>query len=322
MKKYIVTGGAGFIGSALVRTLLDQGDGEVEVIDNLLTGYESNLAQVRGRIQLHRADIRDRTAIAPLIRGADVVYHLAAIPSVPRSIHDPAPSHEVNIDGTFNVLRAAAEGKAGRVVYAASSSAYGDSETLPKTESMPARPKSPYAVQKLMGEYYAAAFHECFGLKTVALRFFNVYGPRQDPSSPYSGVLSLFMKHLLQRTSPTIFGDGEQSRDFTYVEDVAKLCVKAAQAEGAAGKMYNGGNGGRFTLNFVWDLLQKMEGVQIPAEYGPPREGDVRHSMADTKRAEADLGHAPRFTIEEGLKRTLEWYRTTITSLAETGPAA
>ena len=316
MKKYIVTGGAGFIGSTLVRTLLDQGDGVVEVIDNLLTGYERNLEDVRGRIELHRVDIRDASAIAPLLRGADVVYHLAAIPSVPRSIDDPGPSHEVNIDGAFNVFRAAAEGRVGRVVYAASSSAYGDSETLPKTESMPPRPKSPYAVQKLMGEYYGAAFHECFGLETVALRFFNVYGPRQDPGSAYSGVLSLFMKHVLERSAPTILGDGEQSRDFTYVEDVAELCVKAARAAGAAGKMYNGGNGGRLTLNYVWDLLQKMEGVRIPAKYGPPREGDVRHSMADTRTAVSELGHAPRFTIEEGLKRTLEWYRTTMTPIA------
>jgi nucleoside-diphosphate-sugar epimerase len=313
MKKYIVTGGAGFIGSTLVRTLLDQGDGEVEVIDNLLTGYERNLEEVRERVRLHRVDIRDAAAIAPLVQGADVVYHLAAIPSVPRSIHDPVPSHEINIDGTFNVFRAAAEGRVGRVVYAASSSAYGDSETLPKTESMPARPQSPYAVQKLVGEYYASVFHSCFGLETVALRFFNVYGPRQDPTSAYSGVLSLFMKHLLERTTPTIFGDGEQSRDFTYVEDVATLCVKASRAAGIAGKMYNAGNGGRFTLNFVWDLLQKIEGVHIPASYGPPREGDVRHSMADTRSAQAELGHAPQFTIEEGLKRTLQWYRATTT---------
>jgi UDP-glucose 4-epimerase len=197
-----------------------------------------------------------------------------------------------------------------RVIYAASSSAYGDSEVLPKVETMLPRPKSPYAVQKLVGEHYASVFHSCFGLETVSLRFFNVYGPRQDPSSPYSGVLSLFMKHLLARTSPTIFGDGEQSRDFTYVEDVAALCLKAACAPAvAAGKMYNAGNGGQYTLNRIWDLLQKMEGVQIPAKYGPPRPGDVRHSKADTTAAVADLGHAPRFTIEEGLKRTLEWYR-------------
>jgi len=308
MQKSIVTGGAGFIGSTLVRKLLEDG-AEVAVIDNLLTGNEKNVSEVRDRIAFHRVDIRDFAAIAPVIRGADAVYHLAAIPSVPRSIDDPVPSHEVNIDGTFNVFRAAVEGGARRVVYAASSSAYGDSETLPKVETMIAQPKSPYGVQKLVGEYYASVFHSCFSLETVALRFFNVYGPRQDPSSPYSGVLSLFMKHLLERTSPTIFGDGEQSRDFTYVEDVAELCVKAAKAEGVAGKMYNAGNGGRYTLNFIWDLLQKMEGVKLRAEYGPPRAGDVRHSMADTSAAVRELAHAPRFTFEEGLKRTLEWYR-------------
>jgi UDP-glucose 4-epimerase len=307
MNKYVVTGGAGFIGSTLVRTLLE--DGSVSVIDNLLTGNERNLEEVRGRVEFHRADIRDPDAIAPLIRGADVVFHLAAIPSVPRSIDDPAPSHEVNIDGTFNVFHAAARGGARRIVYAASSSAYGDSETLPKVETMTPRPKSPYAVQKLLGEYYASVFHSCFGLETVALRFFNVYGPRQDPTSPYSGVLSLFMKHLLARTSPTIFGDGEQSRDFTYVEDVAALCVKASRAPGVAGRMFNAGNGCRYTLNLIWDILQKMEGVRIPVKYGPPRAGDVRHSLADTAAAVAELGHAPRFAIEEGLKRTLEWYR-------------
>jgi len=308
MRKSIVTGGAGFIGSALVRKLLAAGS-EVVVIDNLLTGNEKNVSEVRDRIEFHRIDIRDYAAIAPVIRGAGVVYHLAAIPSVPRSIDDPVPSHEVNIDGTFNVFRAAAEGGAGRVVYAASSSAYGDSETLPKIETMLASPKSPYAVQKLLGEYYASVFHSCFGLETVSLRFFNVYGPRQDPSSPYSGVLSLFMKHLLARTRPTIFGDGEQSRDFTYVDDVAALCIKASTAEGVAGQMYNAGNGGCFTLNFIWSVLQRMEGVSLPAQYGPPRAGDVRHSMADTSTAARDLGHAPQVTIEEGLKRTLEWYR-------------
>ena len=306
-KKYVVTGGAGFIGSSLVRTLVRHGD--VSVIDNLLTGFEGNLDEVRSEIQFHRADIRDAAAVAPLLRGADTVFHLAAIPSVPRSIDDPVPSHEVNIDGTFNVFRAAAQGGARRIVYAASSSAYGDTPTLPKTETMPPQPKSPYAVQKLVGEYYASVFHSCFHIETVALRFFNVYGPRQDPSSPYSGVLSLFMKHLLARTSPTIFGDGEQTRDFTYVEDVAELCFKAAHAEGVAGNMYNAGNGGRHSLNRVWKLLQRIEGVEIAPCYGPPRPGDVRDSMADTTRAAADLGHAPRFSIEEGLKRTLEWYR-------------
>ncbi len=309
VKKFVVTGGAGFIGSTLVRTLIPLGS--VSVIDNLLTGYERNIEEVRSCIEFHRADIRDAAQIAPLLKDADTVFHLAAIPSVPRSISDPIPSHEVNIDGTFNVFRAASQAGVRRVVYAASSSAYGDTPTLPKTESMTPQPKSPYAAQKLMGEYYASVFHSCFGLEAVSLRFFNVYGPRQDPSSPYSGVLSVFMKNLLQRTSPTIFGDGEQTRDFTYVEDVANLCVKAAQAQGVAGKVYNAGNGGRYSLNHLWDLLQKIEGVQIPSQFGPPRAGDVRDSMADTAAAVADLGHSPRFSIEEGLRRTLEWYRQT-----------
>jgi UDP-glucose 4-epimerase len=311
--KFVVTGGAGFIGSTLVRTLLAKhgGRGSVAVIDNLLTGHESNLDEVRRGIEFHKVDIRDAAAVAPLMAGVDTVFHLAAIPSVPRSIADPVPSHEVNIDGTFNVFRACAEAGVRRIVYAASSSAYGDTPTLPKTESMIPMPKSPYAAQKLMGEYYASVFHSCFGVETVALRFFNVYGPRQDPTSPYSGVLSLFMKHLLARTAPTIFGDGEQTRDFTYVEDVAELCSKAAEAPGVAGKMFNAGNGGRFSLNTIWEMLQKIEGVRVEPKYGPPRVGDVQDSMADTVRAKAELGHSPRFTMEEGLRRTLEWYRAT-----------
>jgi len=310
--KFVVTGGAGFIGSALVRTLLGHGlpgQSRVAVIDNLLTGNEANLKEVRGQIEFHSLDIRNAAAIEPVIRGADTVFHLAAIPSVPRSIDDPVPSHEVNIDGTFNVLLASARGGVRRVVYAASSSAYGDTEVLPKTETMAPLPKSLYAVQKLFGEYYASVFHSCYGLEAVSLRFFNVYGPRQDPTSPYSGVLSLFMKHLLARTSPTIFGDGEQSRDFTYVDDVTELCWKASQASGVAGKMYNAGNGNQYTLNHVWKLLQQMEGVSLPSKLAPSRAGDVRHSKADTAAAVRDLGHAPKVTIEEGLRRTLEWYR-------------
>jgi nucleoside-diphosphate-sugar epimerase len=311
MKKYVVTGGAGFIGSTLVRTLLEAG-GQVAVIDNLLSGHEKNLAEIRDRIELHTLDIRDGAAIAPVIEGADTVFHLAAIPSVPRSIDQPRPSHEVNIDGTFEVFDAAVKGKVRRLVYAASSSAYGDSETLPKIETMLAKPKSPYAVQKYVGELYASVYASCFGLETVALRFFNVYGPRQDPSSAYSGILSLFMKHLIARTSPTIFGDGHQSRDFTYVEDVAALCLKAAHAPGVSGRMFNAGNGGRYTLNEIWAMLQQREGVEIPLKYGPPRAGDVRHSMADTTAAQAALGHAHQFTIQAGLEKTLAWYKESL----------
>jgi UDP-glucose 4-epimerase len=313
MSRSIVTGGAGFIGSALALFLLRQGQA-VEVIDNLSTGRRRNLADIADRIVFHEADIRHYDAIAPLIAKADYVFHLGALPSVPKSILDPVPSHESNIDGTFNVLRAAAQGKAGRVIYAASSSAYGDTEVLPKIESMTPRPKSPYAIQKLVGEYYASVFPQCFGLETVSLRFFNVYGPRQDPSSVYSGVLSIFMKCLIEKRSPTIYGDGEQSRDFTFVEDVVELLWKAARAPHVSGRTYNAGNGGRYTLNETWALLQKIAGVEVPAVYGPPRAGDVRHSQADTAAAVRDLGHTPRFTFEQGLRETFEWYKKSIDS--------
>jgi len=309
MSHYVVTGGAGFIGSAIVRSLLREGARRVVVIDNLLTGRESNLEEVRRAIDFQRADIRNYEEIAPIIRGAAVVFHEAAIPSVPRSIDDPLPSHEVNCTGTFNVLSAARDGAVGRVVYAASSSAYGDTDVLPKEESMAPRPKSPYALQKLVGEYYANIFYGVYGLETVSLRYFNVYGPRQDPSSAYSGVLSLFMKAVLERKPPVIFGDGEQSRDFTYVEDVAELNLKAARAQGVSGKVYNGGNGGRVTLNQAWALLQRLEGVEIAATHGPSRAGDVRDSQADITAAVRDLGHAPKFSFEEGMGLTLEWYR-------------
>ncbi len=310
MRGYLVTGGAGFIGSALVRGLLGQGAGRVAVVDNLLTGHARNLDEIRGAVDFHRADIRDYDATRAAMQGIDVVFHEAAIPSVPRSIHEPVPSHEVNIDGTFNVLRAAKSAGVRRVVYAASSSAYGDTDVLPKVETMIPNPKSPYAAQKLMGEYYMSVWASCFGMETVSLRYFNVYGPRQDPSSAYSGVLSLFMKAVLERNSPTIFGDGEQSRDFTYVEDVVALNIKAAEAPtSVSGRVYNGGNGGRITLNQAWALLQKIEGVGIAAKYGPPRAGDVRDSQADTTAACRDLGHDPKFTFEQGMRATLEWYR-------------
>lgn len=309
MSHYVVTGGAGFIGSAIVRRLLKEGARKIVVIDSLLTGKESNLEEVRGSIEFERADLRNYEEIAPLIRGAAVVFHEAAIPSVPRSIDDPVPSHEININGTFNVLRAAREGGAGRVVYAASSSAYGDTEVLPKVESMTPSPKSPYALQKLVGEYYCNIFSGVYGLETVALRYFNVYGPRQDPTSPYSGVLSVFIKAILERRSPTIFGDGEQSRDFTYVDDVAELNLKAARAKNVSGRVINGGNGGRITLNQAWALLQKIEGVEIPAVYAAQRAGDVRDSQAETATAIRELGHEPKFPFDEGMRLTLEWYR-------------
>jgi UDP-glucose 4-epimerase len=310
MNKCVVTGGAGFIGSALVRALLRDGVPRVTVIDNLLTGREQNLSDVWPNVEMHSADVRHYDEIAPIIGGADVVFHLAAIPSVPRSINEPLLSHQVNVDGTFEVLRASVEGGVGRLVYAGSSSAYGDTDVLPKVETMLPNPKSPYAAQKLLGEYYASVFAACYNIETVSLRFFNVYGPRQDPSSPYSGVLSLFMKSLIERSSPTIYGDGEQSRDFTYVDDVAALCIKAAHAPGVSGKTYNAGNGNRYTLNYTWGLLQKIAGISLPANYDSPRPGDIRDSQADTTRAQAELDHLPKFSFEEGLRLTLEWYRS------------
>jgi UDP-glucose 4-epimerase len=316
MNPYVVTGGAGFIGSALVRALLAVGH-HVQVIDNLSTGSLDNLEEVANRITVFEYDICDYNRIAPVIAGAQCVFHLAAIPSVPQSILDPVSSHETNINGTFNVFRAAAEGKAGRVIYAASSAAYGDSGVLPKVETMAPQPKSPYALQKLVGEYYGRVFSECFGLETVALRFFNVFGPRQDPGSPYSGVLSIFLNCLLERRPPTIFGDGEQSRDFIYVEDVVGLLLKASESPDLSGRVFNAGNGERITLNQTWQLMQKMEGVQLAAKYAPARVGDVRDSQADIAAAVRDLGYAPRFTFAEGLRLTLEWYRSMRVAVAK-----
>jgi nucleoside-diphosphate-sugar epimerase len=304
-----VTGGAGFIGSQLVRTLLANGADRVVVVDNLLSGHEKNLREVRENVDFHQVDIRDYDAVLRATRDCATIYHLAAIASVPRSIDEPVPSHDVNINGTFNVFRAAHENKAGRVVYAASSSAYGDTDVLPKTESMNPSPKSPYALQKLVGEYYGAVFSSCFSLDTVSLRFFNVYGPRQDPNSAYSGVLSIFMRCILENRSPSIYGDGEQSRDFTYVEDVTNLLFKASTAQHVSGKVFNAGNGGRFTLNHVWKTLNQITGSNIAVKYGEPRVGDVRDSQADTTAAVRELGHAPQFTLEEGLRRTFEWYK-------------
>jgi UDP-N-acetylglucosamine/UDP-N-acetyl-alpha-D-glucosaminouronate 4-epimerase len=310
MKPYVVTGGAGFIGSALVRALLTAGH-RVHVIDNLSTGSLDNLEEVANHITVSEYDICDYNRIAPIIAGAPRVFHLAAVASVPKSIIDPVPSHDTNINGTFNVFRAAAEGKAGRVVYAASSAAYGDSAVLPKVETMAPQPKSPYALQKLVGEYYGSVFSNCFDLETISLRFFNVFGPRQDPGSPYSGVLSIFMNCLLEGRAPTIFGDGEQSRDFIYVEDLVALLLKASDSQGLSGMVFNAGNGQRITLNQTWELLQKMEGVRLPAKYAPARTGDVRDSQADIAAAVHSLEYAPRFTFEQGLRETLEWYRFT-----------
>jgi len=310
MKNVLVTGGAGFIGSALVRGLLaEPGVERIVVFDDLSTGKEANLAEVADRIEFQQGDIRDYGALEKAFEGMDVVFHEAAIASVPKSIEDPQMCHEVNVDGTFNVLRAAVERKVRRVLFAASAAAYGNAPELPKREDMLPDPRSPYAVHKLAGEMYLRTFWESYGLETVALRYFNVFGPRQDPKSPYSGVLSIFADRLLAGKAPTIFGDGLQSRDFIFVENIVQANLLAARAPDAAGKLYNCGCGGRVTLNEVWDTMQKIAGVDLPAQYGPDRAGDVRDSQADISRAQRDLGFEPKIGFEEGLRTTLDWVR-------------
>lgn len=310
MRNVLVTGGAGFIGSALVRGLLSlPGVQRVTALDLLTTGKRENLAEVADRIELVEGDIRDRAVLGEATRGVDTVFHLAAVASVPQSIHEPDYAHEVNLDGTFRVLRAAVEGGVRRVVFAASAAAYGNAPELPKREDMLPDPQSPYAVQKLAGEAYLRTFHDCYGLETASLRFFNVYGPRQDPSSPYSGVLSIFADCLLARRAPTIFGSGEQSRDFIFVEDIVQGLLLAAGSPQAPGRLYNLGTGRRASLNEVWSTMQRIEGVELPAMHGREREGDVQHSEADITRARRELGFDPKVSLEDGLRRTLEWIR-------------
>ena len=314
MSRFLVTGGAGFIGSHLVDTLVNQGEA-VRVVDDLSTGHKRNLAGHGAKdVEFVKGDLAVPGVAKAAVQDIDFVLHIAAIPSVPRSIAEPELSHDVNVNGTFNVFLAAHRQGLKRVVYAASSSTYGDTPTLPKTESMLPNPKSPYAVQKLLGEYYGKTFWEVYGLETVSLRYFNVFGPRQDPGSPYSGVLSVFCKAILEGRAPTIFGDGEQSRDFTYVDNVVRLNLLAARSANVAGKVYNGGIGGRYSLNETWSLLGKIAGMRIEPEFSPARDGDVRDSQAEIAAARRDLGYDPVVGFEEGLRRTLDWYREAATA--------
>src|SRR5271157_1189852 len=310
MAKYLVTGAAGFIGSSLVRALLERGD-EVRGIDNFATGRRENLTEVLSRMDFREADILDLDAMHKACAGVDYVLHEAAIPSVPKSVLDPLGSNRANVDGTVNVLVAARDAKVKRVVYAASSSAYGDTPTLPKHEDMRPDPISPYAVAKLAGEHYMVSFYRCYGLETVCLRYFNVFGPRQDPSSPYSGVLAKFIKAMLRGEQPTIFGDGEQSRDFTYIDNAvaANLLVCQAPAAQVAGQVFNIAAGRRATLNETFELLQDITGYSGAPKYAPERGGDIKHSLADISKAEAGLGYKPSVNFEEGLRRTVEWYQ-------------
>ena len=307
MPNYLVTGGAGFIGSHMVEALRRRGD-RVRVVDNLVTGHRHNLAHI-DEVEFIDADLADLEVARRAMDGIEYVLHQAAIPSVPRSIEDPVTSNRANIDAALNVLVAARDAGVKRVVYAGSSSAYGNSATLPKREDMPTAPLSPYALQKLVAEQYMQMFTTLYGLSTVTIRYFNVFGPRQDPSSPYSGVISLFVRHALEGRAPTIHGDGEQTRDFTYVANVVDGALRAATAPAeASGQVINVATGHRISLNDLWRTLQRITGSALTPTYGAPRAGDVRDSLADISKAERLLGYRPVVDLETGLKSTLEWF--------------
>jgi UDP-glucose 4-epimerase len=310
MAIYLITGVAGFIGSSLARAVLERG-GEVVGFDNFSTGKKENLTDVLDRIKFHEADLLDLDALHRACEGVDYVFHEAAVPSVPRSVKDPIGNNRANVDGTLNVLVAARDAKVKRVVYAASSSAYGDTPTLPKREDMSPNPISPYATAKLAGEYYMTSFYRCYGLQTVCLRYFNVFGPRQDPSSPYSGVLAKFITQMLAGEQPTIFGDGKHSRDFTYIDNVVEANLLASQAESSevAGRVFNVATAQRTELYETFELLKRLTGYSGDVKYAPERSGDVKHSLADISRAEKHLGYKPKVNFEEGLARTIAWYR-------------
>ena len=310
MSLYLITGVAGFIGSSLARAVLSRGD-QVRGVDNLSTGNRENISDILDRIDFREADIVDLDAMHKSCAGVDFVLHQAAIPSVPKSVLDPLGSNRANIDGTVNVLVAARDAKVKRVVYAASSSAYGDTPTLPKHEEMKPDPISPYAVAKLASEQYMISFYRCYGLETVCLRYFNIFGPRQDPSSPYSGVLAKFITQMLRDEQPTINGDGEQSRDFTYIDNAveANLLACTAPATKAAGQMFNVATGRRVTLNETFHLLQSLTSYTGKPKHGPERGADIKHSLADISKAEAGLGYKPKVDFEEGLRRTVDWYQ-------------
>lgn len=307
--RYLVTGGAGFIGSNIVDELIRRGH-EVVVLDDLSTGKEANLAAVRQKIDFRTGSITNLDTLKSACQGTDYVIHLAARTSVPKSVKDPLESNHVNIDGTLNVLVAARDAKVKRFVFAASSSAYGETPTLPKIESMQPAPISPYGVTKYVGELYAQVFGRVYGLENACIRYFNVFGPRQDPTSQYSGVLSRFMLAVIKGERPVIYGDGEQTRDFTYVANVVDETLRACEAKSASGMVFNGGTGARITLNEVLKLLGKITGRQIQARYDPPRNGDIRDSQADISLARKVLGYEPLVYFEEGLKRTWEWYKS------------
>ena len=307
MSHYLVTGGAGFIGSHLTAELVRRGH-TVRVVDSLVTGKRANLDHISG-VEFIEGDLTDLEVARAAVAGCEYVLHQAAIPSVPRSVQDPITSHRANVDATVNVLVAARDAGVNRLVFAGSSSAYGDTPVLPKHEEMPANPLSPYALQKVIGEQYLRMFTRLYGLETVSIRYFNVFGPRQDPSSPYSGVISVFASALLEKRAPTIYGDGEQTRDFTYVDNVVDGVLRACGAPQASGEIINVATGSRISLKALFYAIRDLVGGRVEPAYGEPRPGDVRDSQADIRKAREMLGYEPIVAFEEGLARTIAWYR-------------
>jgi len=307
--KCLVTGGAGFIGSNLADELIRQG-AKVKIIDNLITGFRENLEEIKGDFDFIEGDINDAAIIAKAVEGVEIIFHQAALPSVPRSVADPRETHQACVNGTLNVLMTAKEKGVKRVIYAASSSAYGDQPVSPKHEAMRPDPLSPYAVAKLVGEYYASVFYRTYGLETLALRYFNVFGPRQNPSSQYSGVISRFVDALAKGESPIIYGDGEQTRDFTYVANVVDANIKAAQTNKGIGDVMNVANGEAISLNELFKVLQGLlERQNVKVKYEAPRKGDILHSLADNSRAVENLGYKKIIGLEDGLSKTIDWWR-------------
>ena len=318
--RYLVTGGAGFIGSNTVDELVQRGH-SVVVLDDFSAGKEENLAEIRNKITIIKGSIADIEVVRKAMHEAEFVLHLAARTSVPRSVKDPLETNRVNVEGTLNVLVAAKEFKVKRVVFAASSSAYGETPTLPKIETMQPVPISPYGVSKYVGELYGQAFLKCYGLETVSLRYFNIFGPRQDPSSPYSGVLAKFCTAFLEDTEPVVFGDGEQTRDFTFVDNAVHANLLACEAPNVAGKVFNVGCGDRISLNQVLAALRKVTEKPLRASYAPPREGDIRDSQADISEARRYLGYEPQVAFAYGLQLTFDWYRYSQQKAAAKEPA-
>jgi nucleoside-diphosphate-sugar epimerase len=308
MANYLVTGGAGFIGSSIARALVTRGD-RVRIIDNFSSGRRENFADFARDVELIEADILDPAALRRALEGVEVVFHEAAIPSVPKSMAEPLENHEANATGTLRVLHAARAAGARRLVYAASSAAYGDAPELPKVETMAPAPISPYGASKLAGEYYCQVYAQAFGLETVALRYFNVFGPRQDPKSHYAAVIPKFVNAYIDGVPATIYGDGEQSRDFCFIENTVSANLLACTAKGAAGKMVNIACNERTTLLEVIDILGEIFGKRIAPKHEPAKKGDIKHSLADITAARQALGYAPKVLFAEGLRRTVEWYR-------------